>query len=402
MEAYRQHQSFWRLKGKRYQPTFFSKEIMKARTSRVTMALLCATLVSAVLPTTVARADTQIVGGTTANPNEFPPTVQIRWRGVTNWRQAHRCGAALVDQRWVVTAAHCVQGVSASQIEVVLGEHRLSTAEGREVVRTVAEIQRHPNYNHNTKANDIALLYLSSAAPVVPGVIEVGARAHPPAAGTTVTAVGWGMTQPPSTLPPGWTGQDVLSDPLLRADLTVTAWQPCRDWVMSLGLPYTNQLCASAPTSSSCHGDSGSPLYQRIDNRWVILGVTSFGVNCQGQTAYARIGDYFNWINSWIVFRANPGTLDMRCYPMGSISGCSMQGPLTQMSPLQFAWSTSSYGMQVVYPSYGSFPYNTNNSVIYFGRPNGGSMLPCVSGTQMTMSASFYGHSLGTVTRTCP
>jgi hypothetical protein len=95
--------------------------------------------------------------------------------------------------------------------------------------------------------------------------------------------------------------------------------------------------------------------------------------------------------------------LDMTCYPVGSITGCSIAGYWASVSGLSFQYTSSSYSLQIVYPTSGTFPYSTNNSVIYFGLPNGsGGLGACPSGTQMGMSVWNGGSFLGTVYRSCP
>ncbi|MPD01698.1 Serine protease 48 [Portunus trituberculatus] len=49
----------------------------------------------------------RIVGGEEASFGEFPWQVSLRqWRHVTF---LHKCGAALINRNWVITAAHCVE-----------------------------------------------------------------------------------------------------------------------------------------------------------------------------------------------------------------------------------------------------------------------------------------------------
>ena len=69
------------------------------------------------------------------------------------------CGGSILSSSWIITAAHCVENVSASSIIVYAGSNiYLSGSQNQ----TVSEIIVHSNYNSAKLVNDIALLRLSS------------------------------------------------------------------------------------------------------------------------------------------------------------------------------------------------------------------------------------------------
>jgi V8-like Glu-specific endopeptidase len=79
---------------------------------KAVLAGLMATAVSAA-PTPQDNVD--IVGGTAAAAGEFPFIVSLQKSG------SHFCGGTLVNANTVVTAAHCTQGQTASQLSVRAG-----------------------------------------------------------------------------------------------------------------------------------------------------------------------------------------------------------------------------------------------------------------------------------------
>ena len=53
------------------------------------------------------------MGGTEAPVNSWPWQVMV-----TDENGDHFCGGSLVDRYWVVTAAHCVVGITKSDVKI--------------------------------------------------------------------------------------------------------------------------------------------------------------------------------------------------------------------------------------------------------------------------------------------
>ena len=53
------------------------------------------------VPAIMPSVDTRIVGGETAEPHSWP------WQISLNVGGRHWCGGSLINNRWIVSAAHC-------------------------------------------------------------------------------------------------------------------------------------------------------------------------------------------------------------------------------------------------------------------------------------------------------
>ena len=206
-----------------------------------------------------------IVGGTQVSPAcpdcKYPFMVSLQ---STGWFGGHFCGGALVREDWVVTAAHCVQGESASSVDVVIGLHNVNGTTGNQT-RDVAEIIVHPSYSGNSLNNDYALLRLSS--PITnfePIQLATDESHHEEPVVSTV--MGWGATSSGGS----------SSNFLLEVDVPID--DSCGSY--SNSEITNNMICAgdSNGGEDSCQGDSGGPLIMtNSDGEYELIGIVSWG-----------------------------------------------------------------------------------------------------------------------------
>jgi hypothetical protein len=122
---------------------------------------------------------TKIVGGEGAGTNTWGWAVSIYINS------SSLCGGSILSSSWVVTAAHCLSaGYLPSQVSVYAG----STTRFSGTLRTASSITVHPSYNPSTKANDIALIQLSSPL-TISGSISV--ICMPTVSAATLSAGEW-------------------------------------------------------------------------------------------------------------------------------------------------------------------------------------------------------------------
>ena len=202
----------------------------------------------------------------------------------------HFCGGALVREDWVITAAHCVQGDSPSQVKVKIGLHNVNGTQGS-ITRSVSQIIIHPSYSSWSLNNDYAILQLSQPITNFEPIQLVTDTSHDEEP-VMATTMGWGATQSG-----GW-GSNIL----LEVDVPID--DSCGNY--SNSDITNNMVCAgySGGGYDSCQGDSGGPLIMTNSNgEYEFIGIVSWGYGCAEPGypgVYAKVHSRLDWFFSYI------------------------------------------------------------------------------------------------------
>ena len=213
-------------------------------------------------------------------------------------------GGALVGDQWVVTAAHSVSGLSASDLEIWLGISRLDDRTGRLACGVLA-IHVHPGFatDYGASVNDLALLLLDRRAtgfPVLPLVESDGDLV----AGDDVRVAGWGTSSVGLATP-----TTVLQQAPARILSQLDATAVFGPVIESVHLPAVDPAGIATP----CVGDSGSPLVKTIAGQDRLAGLVSFGtIDCDDATQptiYTRVPSFAGWMNERLALTATAPAL---------------------------------------------------------------------------------------------
>nr|XP_031825821.1 trypsin-2-like [Nomia melanderi] len=211
----------------------------------------------------------RIVNGTKAALRQFPYQVSLR----RSYNSRHFCGGSLIDEYYVLTAAHCVflngEPILPWTVMVVAGEIQLNQQTPAGQRRGVEEIYVHPRFNQSTLQNDVALLYLKVPFKLTPNITPVIMTTEPPVPNSICQVSGWGY---PSYDYP------IVSNDLMYVDLPIVEPSVCKKLLVNVTDLLPGMFCAGYMEGQrdACRGDSGGGM---ICNG-VLTGVVSGGEGC--------------------------------------------------------------------------------------------------------------------------
>ncbi|RZB70351.1 Trypsin domain containing protein [Asbolus verrucosus] len=216
----------------------------------------------------------KIAGGAVAELDDFAWLALLYYKNKV--RIQHGCHGSLISNKYVVTAAHCLDSYQTRNIgnlhSVVLGEYDTTTPKDCKFLEYgggcadpiqeffIEHFQIHPNYEIEGARSDIALIRLRGTAKFTGAVSTVKLKAR--------------------------------IFPLPNAI--------CYSY-LSLRLDSTEMCAGSSDGTDTCVGDSGGPLMvTRVYNKeykTFLIGVVSIGGTCgSGAAIYTNVALFTEWI----------------------------------------------------------------------------------------------------------
>lgn len=223
-----------------------------------------------------------VIGGNQISINNAPYQVAV-FRN-----DGGRAGGVILNENWILTAAHVVtdgfdQQIPASQLIIRAGS---SSVNGGETIN-VDQVIRHPNYTSGSINNDIALIHLATPLTYTINILPINYDKNSTSVAVNDLAVvsGWGLIAYNENLQTGTSTTD-----LYAADVKISTIEP--------NFLYTSSTGSSQ--QAPCYGDSGGPLTigSSYSNKLLVGIVNGWGDCNVGAKGYARVSAYSDWILS--------------------------------------------------------------------------------------------------------
>ncbi|XP_053131377.1 prothrombin isoform X1 [Hemicordylus capensis] len=250
----------------------------------------------------------RVVGGQKAEKGSSPWQVML----FKKRPQELLCGASLISDRWVLTAAHCIfyppwdKNFTSNDLLVRIGKHNRKLYErDMEKIAQLDNIIIHPKYNWKENLDrDIALLHLKRPVPFSDYIQPVCLPTKEIVRRLMLTGYkgrvsGWGNLQET------WSsGKATTPDVLQKLNLPIVDKATCK---ASTKIRVTdNMFCAGySPDDSqrgdACEGDSGGPFVMKNpdDQRWYQVGIVSWGEGCDRDGKYGFYTHVFR-LKKWM------------------------------------------------------------------------------------------------------
>jgi secreted trypsin-like serine protease len=236
--------------------------------------------------------DGRIVGGHDTTIAAHPWQVAIVAAGIPN-NLAQFCGGSIIAPRWVLTAAHCVDGgTKPEQISILTGTASL-LSEGKRIDIVAGGILINKDWDLDTHEADIALLHAKE---------DLGGKAisgpkpdSDEKDGQDLVITGWGGLD--------WKQNPPRTNILQEAPVKFISRDLCNQKVSYNHRVTNSMFCAGDYVNGgfdSCGGDSGGPAATSSSPDARLVGIVSWGDEHCGEPKkpeiYTRASQFIPWL----------------------------------------------------------------------------------------------------------
>lgn len=218
----------------------------------------------------------RIVGGEDAVEGQFPYQVSLRKNTF------HICGGSVITEKWILTAAHCVDGGYPTKVYSIRAGSSNRIVRG--VIHNVTKVIVNEDYDSKKDLNDLALLELETPLVFSENIQAIPLESEEIPIGSEIVISGWGRLADDNVVSPNHLQFNTVKT--IGKLKCATQTLLFSDSLLCLGHTQGN---------GACNGDSGGPAAYEGK----LAGVAGFIVSeCGSNNAdgYTKVSYHIDWI----------------------------------------------------------------------------------------------------------
>nr|XP_022905881.1 chymotrypsin-1-like [Onthophagus taurus] len=229
----------------------------------------------------------RIIEGEVVDQSNFPFIASIIEEG------NHVCGASIISDRYILTAAHCTYSVGfiprdLDTTVVSVGASKWQLGTKYRLSKTYA----HVNYNAVATTNDIGLFKTAKKIEFTSNVqpVKLNKKDLPQESGLECIVIGWGYTSN------GGFMIDEAADVLNVVKINTISTESCQKYYENID--ERNICLTGTGRKGTCSGDSGGPLLYYDGGDLIQIGLVSYGGDCNNTSpeVHTSVSYFEDWI----------------------------------------------------------------------------------------------------------